>query len=81
MKNIFKPLFFAALLTLSITSCKNKDAATETETTEVSSETSMDTVPPVPTEEMPATTDTTTTTTGTPTGTATPPATGTTPAK
>jgi len=59
MKKIhFIPTLFASfVLALSITSCKDKDAATETETTETySTESTMDTVP-TPVEEMPAVTD------------------------
>lgn len=51
-------LFFASLiLGVTMSSCKDKDAVTETETTEITT-TPMDTVPPMPTEEMPTTTDT-----------------------
>lgn len=58
MKKIFLiPTLFAFVLTLSLTSCKDKDAAVETETTEsYSTETTMDTVP-TPVEEMPAVND------------------------
>jgi len=59
-------LFLAFLIFgTTMSSCKDKEAATETDTTEITTETSMDTVPPVPTEEMPATTDTTAAATGT----------------
>lgn len=59
MKKIFfiPTLLTAFVLTLSLTSCKDKDAAVETETTEsYSTETTMDTVP-TPVEEMPAVND------------------------
>lgn len=59
-------LFLASLLFgATLSSCKDKDAATETDTTEITTETAMDTVPPMPTEEMPVTTDTTAAATGT----------------
>lgn len=55
--HLIPTLFAAVLLTLSLTSCKDKDAAIETETTETySTESTMDTVP-VPAEEMPSATD------------------------
>ena len=60
----FRNLFFmSALMALTFSSCKDKDAATETETTETySTETPMDTVPPVPNEDTQNTMDTTATT-------------------
>ena len=76
LSNINKYFFAALLLGATLTSCKDKDAAVETETTETTVETPMDTVSAMPAEEAPAMTDTTSTT-----GAATPTATGTTPAK
>jgi len=76
LSNISRLFLVALLLGATLISCKNKDAATETETTETTVEAPMDTVSPVPAEEVPMTSDTTTTT-----ETATPAATGTTTAK